>query len=157
MATCFRFYIILVEPLLLFLDVKVNIPDFYLILWESLGISILKIHRSLIWYEVSILLRKKHLILCVFNVYLSSSKKFLVDCTKSTYVWWFKLKVLCFWKDKKKNSYGQTVWEILNKKIFLQWLLYINIDTEFSKWVVNQTTPQILGNFAFCVCFQNSY
>lgn len=93
MAACFRFYIILVEPVLelLFLDVKVNIPDFYLILWKSLGISILKIHRSLIWYEVSILLRKKHLIVCVFNVYLSSSKKFLVDCTKSTYVWWFKL------------------------------------------------------------------
>ena len=121
MATCFRFYIILVEPVLLFLDVKVNIPDFYLILWESLGISILKIHRSLIWYEVSILLRKKHLIVCVFNVYLSSSKKFLVDCTKSTYVWWFKLiKFYVFekTKKKKKNSYGQTVWETLNKKNF---------------------------------------
>lgn len=40
LATRFRFYVILVEPLLelFLLDMKVNIPVFYLMLWKSLGI-----------------------------------------------------------------------------------------------------------------------
>lgn len=61
----------------LFLDVKVNIPDFYLICGKALVFSVLKIHRSLIWYKVSILLRKKHLIVCVFNIYLVLIQKVL--------------------------------------------------------------------------------